>query len=143
MSHYYQRDDDKEEVVRERLEGFKTDTQPMIDKLDGMGLLVKLNGDRKPEAITEELLLNMENYLKDSQPSMSKTLGILLALAVPLAWVRWVETRAAGRMAEVPDMSALIRAHMALRRKVQGIGIAAVFLTSVFGMLRLLAERVF
>lgn len=66
-----------------------------------------------------------------------------LALAVPLAWVRWVETRAAGRMAEVPDMSALIRAHMALRRKVQGIGIAAVFLTSVFGMLRLLAERVF
>ncbi len=82
---YYQRDDDKEEVVRKRLESFKADTQPMIDKLDGMGLLTELNGDRKPEAITEELLLNMENYLKEPQPGLSKTLGILLALAVPLA----------------------------------------------------------
>jgi len=66
-----------------------------------------------------------------------------LALAAPLALVRWVEARAARAMAEVPDMPALIRAHTALRRKVQGIGIAAVFLTSVFGMLRLLAERAF
>lgn len=66
-----------------------------------------------------------------------------LALAAPLALVRWVEARAARPMAEVPDMQALIRAHMVLRRKVQGIGIAAVFLTSVFGMLRLLAEQAF
>lgn len=66
-----------------------------------------------------------------------------LTLAVPLALVRWLEARAARAMADVPDMPALIRAHIVLRRKVQGIGIAAVFLTSVFGMLRLLAEQAF
>jgi hypothetical protein len=66
-----------------------------------------------------------------------------LALAAPLALVRWLEARAAAAMADVPDMPALIRAHTVLRRKVQGIGIAAVFLTSVFGMLRLLADQAF
>jgi hypothetical protein len=64
-----------------------------------------------------------------------------LALAAPFALVRWLEARAARAMADVPDMPALIRAHVALRRKVQGIGIAAVFLTSVYGMLWLLAMR--
>jgi len=66
-----------------------------------------------------------------------------LALAAPLAFVRWLEARAARSMAEVPDMPALIRAHTVLRRKVQGIGMAAVFLTAVFGMLRLLAAQAF
>ena len=64
-----------------------------------------------------------------------------LAVAAPLALVRWLEARAARQMADVPDMAALIRAHGALRRRVQAVGIVAVFLTSIYGMLRLLADR--
>ncbi len=66
-----------------------------------------------------------------------------LAVAAPLALVRWYEARAARHMAEVPDMAALIRAHAALRRKVQAVGILAVFVTSIFGMLRLLVDQAF
>lgn len=76
-------------------------------------------------------------------PYGSELAQAALSIAAPLALVRWVEARAARRMAEVPDMAALIRAHTALRRKVQAVGIAAVFLTSIFGMLRLLADRAF
>lgn len=65
------------------------------------------------------------------------------ALAAPLALVRWIEARAARAMADVPDMPALIHAHTVLRRKVQAIGIAAVFVTSIFGMLRLLTTQAF
>lgn len=66
-----------------------------------------------------------------------------LAVAAPLALVRWFEARAARRMADVPDMAALIRAHTMLRRKVQAVGIVAVFVTSIFGMLRLLVDQAF
>lgn len=66
-----------------------------------------------------------------------------LALVAPLAAVRWFEARAARRMADVPDMTALIRAHTVLRRKVQAVGILAVFVTSIFGMVRLLVDQAF
>jgi hypothetical protein len=66
-----------------------------------------------------------------------------LALLAPFAGVRALEARAARRMADVPDMPALVRAHTVLRRQVQGIGIVAVFLTTIHGMLRLLAEAMF
>lgn len=66
-----------------------------------------------------------------------------LAIVAPLVVVRWLEARAARRMADVPDMTALIRAHTVLRRKVQTVGILAVFLTSIFGMLRLLVDQAF
>ncbi|QIE42357.1 hypothetical protein [Meridianimarinicoccus aquatilis] len=62
------------------------------------------------------------------------------ALLFPCAAVRLLEARAARLMAHVPDMDALVRAHTVLRRQVQSIGIAAVFFTAIFGMLRVLSN---
>ena len=62
------------------------------------------------------------------------------AILAPFALVTALTTQAAGRMAVVPDMAALIREHTVLRRKVQGIGIAAVFLTTILGMLHLIVR---
>ena len=76
-------------------------------------------------------------------PQGSEVAQAGLALAAPLALVRWFEARAARHMADVPDMAALIRAHTILRRKVQAVGIVAVFLTSIFGMLRVMVDRTF
>lgn len=62
------------------------------------------------------------------------------AIVAPFALVQAFTARAAVRMAQVPDMPALIRAHKVLRRQVQAVGVAAVFLTTIFGMLHLLTH---
>jgi adenylate kinase len=40
----YQRDDDKEETVRNRLKVYHENTRPLIDYYDGEGLLIHING---------------------------------------------------------------------------------------------------
>lgn len=43
----YQRDDDKEETIRKRLEVYNNQTAPLIDYYQGTGLLETINGDGK------------------------------------------------------------------------------------------------
>lgn len=51
----YQRDDDKEETVKNRLDVYHTSTQPLIDYYEGKGVLVTVNGDQQVERVTEEI----------------------------------------------------------------------------------------
>ena len=47
----YQRDDDNEETVRNRLEVYEKSTSPLIDYYRGSELLVTIDGDRDPDVV--------------------------------------------------------------------------------------------
>lgn len=47
----YQRDDDNETTVRNRLDVYEKSTAPLIDYYRGCDLLVKIDGDRDPEIV--------------------------------------------------------------------------------------------
>ena len=47
----YQRDDDNEATVRNRLDVYETATSPLIDYYRGCELLVTIDGDRDPEVV--------------------------------------------------------------------------------------------
>ena len=50
-----QRDDDDEETVRERLDVFDENTQPVVDYYDEEGALVRVDGHGTPEEVWEAL----------------------------------------------------------------------------------------
>ena len=56
----YQRDDDNEATVRNRLDVYETSTAPLIDYYRGCDLLVTIDGDRDPN----EVLASIEAALK-------------------------------------------------------------------------------
>lgn len=56
----YQRDDDNEATVRNRLDVYENSTAPLIDYYLGCDLLVEIDGDRDPE----EVLASIEEALK-------------------------------------------------------------------------------
>jgi adenylate kinase len=49
------RDDDKPEVIRHRLDTYHEKTEPLIDYYDSKGLLQRVDGDRDPEEVTDEI----------------------------------------------------------------------------------------
>lgn len=51
----YQRDDDKEEVVRQRLEVYAAKTKPLIDYYANMGLLVNIDGTGSVENVFRQI----------------------------------------------------------------------------------------
>ena len=52
----YQRDDDKPEVVRARLETYDKQTAPLIGYYDRQGKLARVNGQQDVDKVTEDLL---------------------------------------------------------------------------------------
>jgi adenylate kinase len=52
----YQRSDDQAEAIRERLNVYKQQTQPLIDYYGERGLLVDVTGEGDPEQIAERVL---------------------------------------------------------------------------------------
>jgi adenylate kinase len=50
-----QRADDKEEVIRRRLETYQKETQPVIEYYARQGRLVRVNGDQPPEKVAAEI----------------------------------------------------------------------------------------
>jgi len=52
----YQRDDDKPETVRKRLQVYREQTSPLIDYYRRRGLVVEINGDQPIDAVTADLL---------------------------------------------------------------------------------------
>jgi len=56
----YQRSDDKEETVRQRLNVFLVQTLPILEYYRSQGKLVSVNGDRKIEEVTKEILSALE-----------------------------------------------------------------------------------
>lgn len=51
----YQRDDDNEQTVRNRLAVYETSTSPLIDYYRGSDLLITIDGDRAPETVFEDV----------------------------------------------------------------------------------------
>ena len=47
----YQRDDDNEATVRNRLDVYQKSTSPLIDYYRGSELLVSIDGDRNPDVV--------------------------------------------------------------------------------------------
>lgn len=52
----YQRDDDQEEVVRERLVEYHTKTAPLVEFYSSRGQLVGIDGERSPDEVNEALI---------------------------------------------------------------------------------------
>lgn len=52
----YQRDDDKAETVRHRIEVYYAQTSPLIEYYRGEGVLVEVDGTQDIDVVTEELL---------------------------------------------------------------------------------------
>jgi len=51
-----QRDDDKEEVIRQRLVQYHEKTQPLVDLYEQRGLLVEIDGSQDMEAVTAAIV---------------------------------------------------------------------------------------
>lgn len=51
----YQRDDDKEDVVRNRLDVYEKSTAPLLDYYRGCDLLAEVDGDRPVDEVFEEV----------------------------------------------------------------------------------------
>ncbi len=51
----YQRDDDNEATVRNRLDVYESSTAPLIDYYRGCDLLVTIDGDQDPEVVFDEV----------------------------------------------------------------------------------------
>lgn len=56
----YQRDDDNETTVRNRLNVYETSTAPLIDYYRGGDLLVSIDGDRDPEVVFEDVKKSLD-----------------------------------------------------------------------------------
>lgn len=58
----YQRDDDKESVIRNRLKVFHEQTRPLVDWYAGKGLLSSVDASRTPEAISDEIAAILKEH---------------------------------------------------------------------------------
>ena len=55
----YQRPDDSEEIVRQRLLVYNEETQPLIDYYERLGVLVNLDGAQAPDAVYSQVKLRI------------------------------------------------------------------------------------
>lgn len=55
----YQRDDDNETTVRNRLDVYEKSTAPLIDYYRGSDLLVSVDGDRDPNVVLEDVVAKL------------------------------------------------------------------------------------
>lgn len=56
----YQRSDDNEEAVGNRLDVYEAQTQPLIDYFAEQGLLLSINGDQEIKKVLEDILANLK-----------------------------------------------------------------------------------
>jgi adenylate kinase len=51
----YQREDDRTETIRKRLDIYESETAPLIDYYDRKGTLVRLDGDKKMDEVSDDI----------------------------------------------------------------------------------------
>lgn len=61
---FYQRDDDKEDVIRNRLEVFNTTTQPVLEYYERKSILVTVDGLGTVDDVTAHILTSIEAKLE-------------------------------------------------------------------------------
>lgn len=59
-SSFYQREDDKEDVIRKRLRVFDELTKPVIDEYEKLGKVIRIDGFQSVEAVTEDIVSAIE-----------------------------------------------------------------------------------
>jgi adenylate kinase len=57
------RNDDREEVIRERLTAYELQTRPVADYYERKGRLVSVNGDLPVEQVTEDIFREIESHV--------------------------------------------------------------------------------
>ncbi|HCP14354.1 MAG TPA: adenylate kinase [Peptococcaceae bacterium] len=57
----YQRDDDKEETVRKRLEVYSAQTLPLLDFYKSKGIVVSVDGNQPMQKVTEDIMAAIKN----------------------------------------------------------------------------------
>ena len=58
----YQREDDKPESVKKRLEIFEHDTKPLVDYYDEKGILAKIDGSGTPDEVAKLITNNLPSW---------------------------------------------------------------------------------
>jgi len=56
-SDLYQREDDKEDAIRKRLEIYHNETEPILEKYD----IIRINGKQKIEKVTHDIIEQLDN----------------------------------------------------------------------------------
>jgi adenylate kinase len=56
------RDDDREEVIRERLAAYETQTRPVAEYYEHKGRLVSVNGNVPVREVTEQVMRAIEEH---------------------------------------------------------------------------------
>jgi adenylate kinase len=56
----YQRDDDNEATVRNRLDVYERSTAPLIDYYGGKGVLARIDGDRPVDVVFADVVATLE-----------------------------------------------------------------------------------
>lgn len=60
---FYQREDDKEEVIRNRLDVFSKTTKPVLEYYERKGVLITVDGLHAVDDVTSSILISIENKL--------------------------------------------------------------------------------
>lgn len=55
-----QRDDDKEEIVRKRMQIFESTIDPVLDYYEGLGRLIRVNANESVEAVYNEIISKID-----------------------------------------------------------------------------------
>lgn len=58
----YQRDDDKEETVRKRLEVYREEAQPLLDFYNDRGILLNVSADEEAGVVLDEIIRMLTSY---------------------------------------------------------------------------------
>jgi adenylate kinase len=64
------RDDDKPEVIRKRLATYHEKTEPLVAYYDDRGVLRRIDGERDPDVVTEELRRTLATMRLESGDSV-------------------------------------------------------------------------
>lgn len=60
--HLYQREDDRPDTVRKRIETYNTQTAPLVERYRARGLLVSISGDQEIDKVTEAILTAVRQF---------------------------------------------------------------------------------
>ena len=63
-SNLIQREDDKPEAIKKRLQEYNNVTIPLVELLEKEGILIKINGERPIEAIQNDLVREINSIIK-------------------------------------------------------------------------------
>ncbi|MBE0597508.1 MAG: adenylate kinase [Desulfuromonadales bacterium] len=58
----YQRDDDREETIRKRMEVYDSQTTPLVDYYQQQGLLTRINGMQEISVVQEKILATLRTF---------------------------------------------------------------------------------